>query len=227
MIVMRDGTSGSIGGGQLEFEAIAIAREMLLSGGSDKSRSFALGPELGQCCGGQARLTFTTGAIEPVHVRPPLWIWGAGHVGRAIAAVIAPLDTRDIVLIDDDADRLPTPLPAGVSPLVAKDMPAAVRHAPSLGDHIILTYSHAIDLALCDALLRHGFDQCGLIGSATKWTRFRKRLGQMGHQAVDIDRITCPIGDPALGKHPQAIAIGVAMAMLRAEQKAKVGDGAG
>ena len=85
-----------------------------------------------------------------------------------------------------------------------------MRHAPPSAEHLVLTYSHALDLEICHRLLSHGFARAGLIGSATKWARFRKRLLALGHSEVSIARITCPIGDPALGKHPQAIAIGVA-----------------
>ena len=79
----------------------------------------------------------------------------------------------------------------------------------------MLTYSHEIDLNLCDRLLRRGFASLGLIGSATKWARFRNRLAAMGHADAEIARITCPIGDPSLGKHPQAIAVGVAARLLK------------
>jgi xanthine dehydrogenase accessory factor len=148
----------------------------------------------------------------------PLWIWGAGHVGRAIAAVMAPLPQWDVTVVDTTPDRI-TGLPDGVTPLVAADPARLVPHAPRGADHLILTYSHAIDLALCHALLTHGFASAGLIGSATKWARFRSRLAALGHPADQISRIACPIGDPALGKHPQAIAVGVAAALLRGGQR--------
>ena len=102
----------------------------------------------------------------------------------------------------------------GVEPLVAQDPLRVVSHAPHDAEHLVLTYSHDLDLKLCDALLRHGFGSCGLIGSATKWARFRKRLAAMGHTDAQIARIACPIGDPTLGKHPQAIAVGVAARYL-------------
>ena len=95
-------------------------------------------------------------------------------------------------------------------------------------EHLILTYSHAIDLALCHALLVRGFARAGLIGSATKRARFRKRLAELGHGAGEIARIDCPIGEPAFGKHPQAIAISVAAAILArkgATTSAKEGAG--
>ncbi|MGI3185470.1 xanthine dehydrogenase accessory protein XdhC [Nioella aestuarii] len=154
--------------------------------------------------------------VEPIRAATiPLWIWGAGHVGRAIVATLSPLPDFAITWIDSAADRFPEDIPQGVTALPAPDMPAAIRLAPVDAHHLILTYSHEIDLALCHGALAHGFRFCGLIGSATKWTRFRKRLQQLGHQDARISRITCPIGNPELGKHPQAIAVGVAASLIR------------
>ncbi len=214
MQVMREGQNGTIGGGALEWAATHIAREMLTSGAQSKSCVMPLGPDLGQCCGGVVTLEFTAGIPVDPPSRAPLWIWGAGHVGRAIAAVMAPFEDRDITLIDTSAARMPRTLPARVSPLVAADPLRIVPRAPSDADHLIVTYSHELDLALCDALLRRGFGSCGLIGSATKWARFRNRLKKMGHQDAEISGIACPIGNPALGKHPQAIAMGVGLTLL-------------
>ena len=154
--------------------------------------------------------------IEPL-ARPSrhLWIWGAGHVGRALVATLAPLPDLQITWLDTAPDRFPPDAPAGVTVLPAANLAAAVPLAPKLADHLILTYSHSLDLDLCHHLLTHGFATCGLIGSATKWARFRSRLAALGHGPDQIARIACPIGDPGLGKHPQAIAIGVAAEILR------------
>ncbi|MEO1678984.1 MAG: xanthine dehydrogenase accessory protein XdhC [Pseudomonadota bacterium] len=155
--------------------------------------------------------------IEPVAAPAhALWLHGAGHVGRAIASVMAPLPDWAITWLDTGADRFPDVPPAGVDVLVAAEPARALAHAPPDAHHLILTYSHALDLALCDAVLTRGFASAGLIGSRTKWARFRKRLTEAGHAPAEIDRIRCPIGDPALGKHPQAIAIGAAAALVRA-----------
>lgn len=154
--------------------------------------------------------------VEPIRAEAtPLWVWGAGHVGRAIIATLSPLPDFDITWIDSAPDRFPKEMPHGVTALPAPDMPAAMRLAPPDARHLILTYSHEIDLALCHGALSHGFRFCGLIGSATKWARFRKRLQQLGHSNAQISRITCPIGDPSLGKHPRAIAVGVATSLIR------------
>ncbi|THH36080.1 xanthine dehydrogenase accessory protein XdhC [Aliishimia ponticola] len=207
--------SGTIGGGALEWEATRIAREMLADGQTHAIRTFPLGPDLGQCCGGVVTLEFRAEAAPAQPPGAPLWIWGAGHVGRAVLGVLAPLPDFAITLVDTAPGRLPDDLPQTAAPLVAVDPPAAVPHAPKAAHHIIVTYSHDIDLKLCDALLRHVFASAGLIGSASKWARFRRRLGALGHSDAEISRITCPIGDPSLGKHPQAIALGVAASLLK------------
>ncbi|MCK0120314.1 xanthine dehydrogenase accessory protein XdhC [Loktanella sp. F6476L] len=214
MRVDAQGQDGTIGGGALEYEAAAIAREMLAGDAQHMHRVMPLGPDLGQCCGGTVTLHFDRGAVDAKLTAPPLWIWGGGHVGRAIAQVMAPFQDRAITVVDTTADRMPDDLPRAVSPLVAADPLRVVGLAPADADHLILTYSHDIDLALCDALLRRDFGSVGLIGSDTKWARFRKRLHGMGHGVEQVARIACPIGDPSLGKHPQAIALGVATAML-------------
>ena len=263
MLVWADGQSGTIGGGALEFQAAARARKMLAAGGQRFERE-ALGPALGQCCGGAVGLfTEVFGAAELAALHGPviaravaggemplavkrilaaargqgvipapaliqgwmvepvlephrnLWIWGAGHVGRALVAVLAPLPGFAITWVDVAQNRFPDALPAGVKILPVPDPGLAVALAPKVAEHLILTFSHALDLDLCHRLLNHGFQYLGLIGSATKWARFRSRLAALGHAPETIARINCPIGDPALGKHPQAIAIGVAAALLR------------
>lgn len=259
MLVWAGGQSGTIGGGALEYQACADARDLLASGGRKRVARVALGPNLGQCCGGAvglltevyerapagilarplgdasemplavARLLAQTrhAVIAPQVVQgwfveqiaPParqIWIWGAGHVGRAIVSVLSPLVA--ITWVDTGLERFPDVIPHGVKVLPATDPAVAVGLAPIEAEHLILTFSHVLDLALCDALLRRGFGGCGLIGSTTKWARFQRRLADLGHSPADIARIACPIGDPSLGKHPQAIAIGVAVAMMKAAE---------
>jgi xanthine dehydrogenase accessory factor len=215
MLVRGDGIEGTIGGGALEWEGMRIARQMLADGATHAERKMPLGPALGQCCGGAVVLRFEAAdAME--HPRgADLWVWGAGHVGRAIVATMAPLPHVAITWADTGAARFPGDVPEGVEMVAAADLPRLMAHAPVHAHHLILTYSHEIDLALCHAALTRGFASCGLIGSATKWARFRTRLGALGHSDAEISRIACPIGDPSLGKHPQAIAVGVAGRLLK------------
>ena len=228
MCVGAEEIRGTIGGGALEHRAISRARCMLETGVPGFEETLPLGPGLGQCCGGAVTLRYAHGArpvddrrrldidpaLVPAAAGGPLWVWGAGHVGRAVVRTIAPLDVFDITWIDDAPDRFPDDIPPAVTAAPVADMPRLARHAPRDAHHLIFTYSHDIDLALCAALLQRGFNSCGLIGSATKWTRFRKRLHAM---QLDPSAITCPIGEPAAGKHPDVIAHTTALALLRQE----------
>ena len=264
MLVWAGGQSGTIGGGALEWQATARARALLGSGGSALDHH-ALGPNLGQCCGGAVTLlteVYTTappetdviaratdGSAMPLAVkrlltsarnqghlpasqllqgwmiepaaRPTrqIWIWGAGHVGRALVHALSPLPDVAITWVDTAPDRFPEILPGNTRALPVSDPIRAIGLAPQGAEHLILTYSHALDLDLCHHLLDHGFVSAGLIGSATKWARFRTRLAALGHPPADIARIQCPIGDPSLGKHPAAIAIGVAAQLLHPAQQ--------
>ncbi len=274
MLVWRSGQSGTIGGGALEWQAVCRARDMLAAGGMRLDHE-ALGPDLGQCCGGAVTLlteVYHAGNLPeaaPVIARPvdgsamplgvrrlierargqgeapapqllqgwmveplaaasrPLWIWGAGHVGRALVAVLAPLPDVTITWVDTGAERFPPDMPENVKALPVADPALAVALAPQAAEHLILTYSHALDLELCHRLLSHGFASCGLIGSATKWARFRARLRALGHSAPALAGIDCPIGDPSLGKHPQAIAIGVARQFLSRPARGQIREKTG
>jgi xanthine dehydrogenase accessory factor len=263
MLVWPGGQSGTIGGGALEYEAVARAREALRSG--DRLDKVPLGPNIGQCCGGAVVLLVevwdstrlaTTGEavvrpmpgtpsgemplkvanrlrasrngarpliaeaiqgwmIEPIAAPArAIWIWGAGHVGRALVAVMHPLPELGLTWIDTAPERFPE-IPDGVDPRITPNPTELVAEAPDDAEHLILTYSHALDLEICHRLLGHRFRSAGLIGSETKWARFRSRLTALGHNDAQIARIRCPIGDPALGKRPQAIAIGVVAEILR------------
>ena len=154
--------------------------------------------------------------VEPVaEAERQVWVWGAGHVGRALVSVLAALPGIAVTWVDVAAERFPEAVPEGVTVVPAADPALLADHAPVGAEHLVLTYSHALDLELCHRLLQRGFGSCGLIGSATKWARFRSRLGALGHPGEAVSRIRGPIGDPSLGKHPQAIAVGVAAELLR------------
>lgn len=215
MLVSADGIDGTIGGGALEWEAMRIARAMLAEGQIRAEHRLSLGPALGQCCGGAVSLRFEVAEALDRRQGAPLWVWGAGHVGRAVVAVMAPLPEVAITWIDDGDARFPSDVAKEVETVVAKDMALLMAHAPLDCHHLILSYSHEIDLALCHGALMRGFASCGLIGSDTKWARFQARLKALGHMDAEISRILCPIGEPELGRSPQAIAVGVARRLLK------------
>lgn len=165
--------------------------------------------------------------VEPMAApEREVWIWGAGHVGRALVEVLAPLPGFRITWVDTAAARFPA-VPEGVVQRIAASPAELVAEAPAGAEHLVVTFSHALDLELCHRLLGHGFGALGLIGSETKRARFRSRLAALGHSGAEIARIRCPIGEPGFGKHPQAIAVGVAAELLRDNKNEKNSTGSG
>ncbi|WP_313531360.1 xanthine dehydrogenase accessory protein XdhC [Shinella sp.] len=218
MLVSERGIFATIGGGQLEYMAIDHARRALRFGVAAEPMNVPLGPEIGQCCGGRVGLTFT--AVTPLIARdliarsdremasrPHVYVFGAGHVGDALAMALslAPLrvilvDTREDELIASTVPRIETCLTA---------MPeAVVRDAPAGSSFVILTHDHALDfLIAAEALKRPDAAYVGMIGSKTKRTTFRNWLSrEIGHPDL-FENLVCPIGGTAVkDKRPAVIA---------------------
>ncbi len=151
-----------------------------------------------------------------------LWIYGAGHVGRALVHVLADLpfciswvDSRPEMLAQAMA-ALP---PARRDRIAAHaDEPDALcAGAPERALHLVMTHCHDQDLRICEALLARGdFGFLGVIGSQTKAARFRHRLLARGHAPGMVARMSCPIGiDGIHDKRPAAIAVAVAGQLLQ------------
>ena len=161
--------------------------------------------------------------FEPVTKEKELiWIYGAGHVGTAIANILSKLNQFSVTCIDTSEDRYPDSFPKTVEKLITKNPARIVQYAPSETHHLILTYSHALDLEICHQLLQHNFATAGLIGSKTKWARFKKRLNELNYTFEQINTIICPIGEPSFGKSPYEIAIGVASMLLDKKKNIKL-----
>ena len=228
MAVFDDALVGTIGGGHVEYEAMAQARRRLGGETGPALLRFALGPSLGQCCGGVMVLRF-----EPVHhadipmlqtrldnARAPLALFGGGHVGHALVDVLARLPFA-ITWIDSRESVFPTHLQRSVVCEHSDPVQAAVADLVPGSAVLIMSFSHAEDLDIVEACLqrlRHTADlpYIGLIGSKTKWATFRHRLSERGFRDDELARVTSPIGLPGVpGKEPEVIAIAVAAQLLQ------------
>jgi xanthine dehydrogenase accessory factor len=227
MLVAADEVLGTIGGGHLELQAIADARALLARGAGAEpppEQRVALGPRLGQCCGGVLGLRFgALAACDPAawpHATPRfmLQLYGAGHVGRAVVHLLATLPCQAQWIDEREAEFPPHPLPPHIERRCVEPVQAEVAHAPPGAFYLVLTHSHALDLALAQAILARGdFAWFGLIGSRSKRARFEHRLHERGFDAALVDRITCPIGLPGIdGKEPEVIALAAVAQMLQA-----------
>lgn len=173
--------------------------------------------------GGQKEAAFVatlagSRAIVRERVNPQaqaFWLFGAGHVGRAVAYAVAPLGFA-LTWIDGRAGQFPEPVPSGVKCLSLAMPELVVDEAPPDTVFAVMTHSHPLDEAVCDAVLRRDdFAYLGLIGSATKRARFVKRLGEAGIPPAPLERLVCPIGLPGIeSKEPAAIAASFAADLL-------------
>jgi xanthine dehydrogenase accessory factor len=230
MAVTQSSLIGTIGGGHLEYDAMQLARQMLLQGApAHPSKRYALGPSLGQCCGGAVQLRFDRVDQESFHklknefepaAALPIALFGGGHVGRAIVAVLSRLPAR-IHWIDSRDEIFPPELPENVRCDHSNPVQDAVRDVVPGSYVLIMSFSHAQDLdilANCLHRMRARADLAyiGLIGSKTKWAVFARRLGERGFAPEELAHVTCPIGLPGIpGKEPEVIAVSVAAQILQ------------
>lgn len=225
MLVSPQAQAGTIGGGQLERQAVEHARRMLADADSPASCSqqLRLGPDLAQCCGGEVALHFERMAagtarqqIAPMPGMHPLWIFGAGHVGSAVLRLLADIPLFNVTLVDSRAALLPTETAPHVHARHAMEPVELVREAPRDTCWLVLTHDHELDYQLCAAILTRGDAAwAGLIGSRSKAARFRSRLRRDGFSAEAIAALHCPVGMPAIrSKLPAAIATGIVAQLL-------------
>jgi len=275
MLVMPDGTfTGTIGGGALEWRALAIAQKALRAVDCTvRVTKHALGPELGQCCGGVSRLMIevfnfsrmaeieelaraedkgpfsTSGKITDHGVvrdivdtattailwdgasaiietfgetRRQVYLFGAGHVGRALMLAMAPLPF-EVIWIDPRSNAFPAAVPGNVTMVQADDPAAQLSSAPDGSFIVVLTHSHALDLDLVQTALKaERFAYVGVIGSATKRARFSSRMRKAGLSSDLVDSMVCPIGTTGISaKQPAIIAASVVAELLMCDELVK------
>jgi xanthine dehydrogenase accessory factor len=221
MVVTPQEAFDTIGGGNLEFKALAIARELLASGErQSRLERFSLGASLGQCCGGAAVVLFEPLGQPQAHVT----VFGAGHVGRALVPLLASLPCR-VRWVDARAQEFPAVLPAGVKAIVNDDPVEEVDRLQPGSYCLVMTHDHQLDLALSEVILRRGDTHWfGLIGSKTKRARFEHRLRERGVSPEAVARMRCPVGLEAVkGKLPIEIAVSIAAEIISL-YNAGVGD---
>jgi xanthine dehydrogenase accessory factor len=243
MAVFPQTLVNTIGGGHLEFQAITEARALLASAHVNPAHNatsslthednalttrYALGPALGQCCGGVVHLKFERiSAADASALKQrllakgqPLALFGGGHVGRALVNVLSTLP-YNVQWVDSRDEIFPAQLPPNVMCEHSDPVHAAVADLPSGASVLIMSFSHAEDLDVVAACLKrqrlHGdLKFVGLIGSKTKWATFQHRLEAKGFTADELAFITCPIGVSGItGKEPEVIAVSVAAQLLQ------------
>ena len=220
MLVKETAVLGTIGGGQLEFVAIAKAKELLKANKNKESLiDFKLGPETGQCCGGLVKLEFEMISseeakcllhekIEKIESSPKIYIFGAGHVGKALSRQLLELPVPTLLIdnrmemfkdLDPSQKFKCTPIPE-----------VEIRESVPGSAYVIATHDHALDFLLVkEALLRKDASYIGMIGSKTKRCVLGSWLKKQGN--FSLKEVTTPIGvsfmrNPIVDKRPEIIA---------------------
>ena len=216
MVVTRETSAGTVGGGALEKLGIERARAMIATGEAKATLAVPLGPRIGQCCGGHVTLALV--AVDAALIaaeearerllqddRPAVLIFGAGHTGHALARALALLPFR-VSIVDTRPDAL-ADLPATIEARALALPESAVAEARPGTAFLVMTHDHALDFLIATAALgRRDAAYVGMIGSATKREKFRRHLRDTGAEPL-IDRLVLPIGGPAVrDKRPEVIA---------------------
>ncbi|MEM7519520.1 MAG: xanthine dehydrogenase accessory protein XdhC [Pseudomonadota bacterium] len=234
MLIARTALWGSVGGGQLEHMVIDRARAMMAARETQARMDVPLGPEIDQCCGGRVtvelyaptpgqRTALIAEAVADIAARPHVYVFGAGHVGRALCNLLQFMPVKT-VLVDARAHEL-----AQCNAAVARDhtvLPESViRNAPAGSAALILTHAHAQDFLIASEALAAGyFAYVGMIGSRTKRAKFLSWC-RAADPAVDSAALICPMAPTAsTDKRPEVIAsfiVAEVMARLTAEPAIK------
>ncbi|TCR80748.1 xanthine dehydrogenase accessory protein XdhC [Rhizobium sp. BK376] len=218
MLVSERAIYATIGGGQLEHMAIDQARRALRLQTPPTRMNVPLGPQIGQCCGGYVSLDLT--ALDPqlacelidrsdreMAARPHVYVFGAGHVGDALAMALSLAPLR-VVLVDTREDELAASSVPRIETCLTAMPEAVVRDAPAGSSFVVLTHDHALDFLITAEALRHPDPAyVGMIGSKTKRATFRNWLSREIGQPELFGRLVCPIGGTAVkDKRPAVIA---------------------
>ncbi|MEZ4241886.1 MAG: xanthine dehydrogenase accessory protein XdhC [Myxococcota bacterium] len=210
MLVYADGTAvGTIGGGALEHRAVALALEVLATGRPDVL-SVHLVRDLGMCCGGAVEVY-----VEPLAVREPMVVFGAGHVAHAVAPMLVALDYA--VTVVDDRDELATEARFPGCTVAVTDPRAFAREMPDGPDRhwLVLTHDHALDQDLVETLLPRRCAWLGMIGSRGKVARFLVRLKAAGLDERLFTKLCAPVGLDLGAETPAEIAVAIAAELVR------------
>ncbi|TXH37641.1 MAG: xanthine dehydrogenase accessory protein XdhC [Rhodospirillaceae bacterium] len=217
MIVLRDEIAGTIGGGSLEWQAMATARDLLPAGAMCRQTVHALGPDLGQCCGGRVELmteVFDATSLPVVRELAERERKGAFTViGRIVRPDFAETFGRkqrplllfgaghvgralvsamaplpfDIAWIDSRADIFPAEMPPNVMPLW-RDDPAGMLSGAEFGSFVlVMTHSHALDFEIVESALRDR--RFAYVGLIGSATKRARFISRLHVSGVPADRI--------------------------------------
>jgi xanthine dehydrogenase accessory factor len=212
--------SGSVGGGEMESRVIAESLAALADGRPRRVSYSLVDPQRGDpgVCGGDLELY-----LEPHMPKPTIYLFGAGHVGRAVIELAHWLDYR--VVAWDDRHELVAELAGGLPPsgdrVIASGSAAdllAAHPIDAASRVVLVTRNLGLDLDLLPALLATPAAYIGLMGSARRWQTTRARLMEAGVPEAELDRVHAPIGVEIKAETPAEIALSILAQIIEQER---------
>jgi xanthine dehydrogenase accessory factor len=210
MIVTHDGSFDTIGGGALEHAVIKDAREQIRLG-EPRTFNYPLGPLLGQCCGGEVDVF-----IEPVLPMREAAVFGAGHIAEHLVPMLKRLNFR-VTLVDERPERIGSPQ-FDSADVRLNELPLDALKGLKFNDGlyvIVLTHAHIHDEEIVEYCLDKPLKYLGLIGSKTKWEKFKARYRSRGFKDEAFARVKTPIGLDIGAESPFEIAVSIAGELIK------------
>lgn len=216
MVITSERIYDTIGGGHMEHKVINHGHKMLAKGEAGQHiEHFQLAAGLGQCCGGTATVLFECFAQSSVNIM----LFGAGHVGQALAGILAGLPCK-VRWVDNREEQFPSAIYMqslhNITQVVSDSPADEVMSMPENSYYIVMTHNHQLDFEICQKILQHrSFNYLGLIASTTKWRRFQQRFAHRDIDSQLIERMSCPVGlSEVPGKKPMEIAVSIAAELI-------------
>lgn len=216
MVVLPDGTlRGTVGGGAIEHQILAAARELFESPDMSRLIETHLTHDLGMCCGGKMKVF-----LEKHAAAARLWVFGAGHVGKEIARLAHATGFRVTVVDERPEWASPERLPE-VDEVTVRNPADVARELAGGPDcyFCITTHDHPLDQAVLEALLPKPSAYLGVIGSRRKAERFKMRLTAAGAPPQDLERVRSPMGLPINALTPQEIAVSIVAELVQVRRR--------
>ncbi len=210
MLVFSDGSIlGTIGGGSVEMQAIAEARQVLESGKPAKIK-YQLEDDLQMHCGGNMEIYF-----EPFFEELKLYIFGAGHVGRELGKYAREFGFS--VIFIDHRPGIYKEFESSYAKCIVDDYVQSLSTIKfSTRDFIVITTpKHEYDENLLEKLATEKLAYLGMIGSKRKVAEVRKRLlAEKALTEEQLDFVDMPIGIPFHAETPAEIAISIVAKLI-------------
>lgn len=144
-----------------------------------------------------------------------VYIFGGGHVSRALVPAIAAVGFRPVVYDDRPAFADPALFPQAEAVLCGDFTDIAAQIALTADDYVvIMTRGHQADFEVLEQTLRSGAKYVGCIGSKKKLALCRERLLAAGFAAEEYAAVHAPIGLAIGAETPEEIAVSVAAQLI-------------